>query len=120
MKFRLLSSALVLLCGCSSAPTVTVVVTPVAREIASDNLDIFDIENLKIYTAQGFLINQSFRDLIPLTYIAKYIDLSSAKTCANFLNAEKEKPGSVPYLDRVLVSPIEKMPPKDTKLYILI
>jgi hypothetical protein len=118
MKVLLLAAA-VLLAGCSSAPTVTVV-TPVLRDIASDNLDVFDIENLKIYTSQGYLINQSFRELIPLTYIARYLDLPAAKTCSDLLEAEKRKPGSVPYLNKILVYPFEKMSPKDAKLYILV
>lgn len=108
--------------GCSSQPTVVINPTRSApREPASiEVLDVFDIENLKIYTAQGYLINPSFRELIPLTYLAKTLDLGVAKTCASLLEAEKKKAGSIPYLDRVLVLPYDKVSAKDMKLYILV
>lgn len=82
--------------------------------------DSDDIANIKIYTGQGYLVNQLFRDLIPLPFLEKYLDPRIAKTCSAFIKSEAAKKGSVPYFNRILVSPTSKIEPRDTKLFLLV
>lgn len=82
--------------------------------LSASTFDQEDRENLKIYTGQGYYINQDLRSQIPLELLAPLLDKTTSPTCAKLQEAK------APYLNKINVLPYKTMRAEDYKLYYLV